>query len=174
MRYIISQNKFEDDSVLEWDIRTPIESAKIRNPERVITITAAYLDACIVMEEDVDEDYELTVLLPILRGCDGVHKINVKLSELTIRTYMQDLYNFYHNPITDEQLWEIQWRLETDDEYSVRYIQQVVKRHHNMSWIDYNDYLDNEYGHQPSEIKYAGIVPNSGEFGEDFPNLKIA
>jgi len=141
IRYNISLNEFSDKSRIEWNIKLPIEEAKIVFSDcgRKIPITDLYLDAYITVDdEDVFNGKEVIIIqVPIERGGPGVFEISFILSEMTVRKVMKTIRDFYLGEVTEEQLESIEQAVYGNSmDYNMDIFWNMFNKNKGITWME--------------------------------------
>ena len=129
--YDILKNDFTNGAGISWDIRKPIEQCDVVffNCGRRLPIDDNYLDAFVIISDETFDGREEKMIfkLPLFRECKGIHNIEFLLSDLTVRKLLQAIYEFYHSPVTLDDL---------DTEGHFEDYRRKIQENPNMTWID--------------------------------------
>jgi len=164
IRFNLHLHEFSNGGFLEWDIRKEITEARIyyKDSGRRIQITDAYLDAALAVDgETLEGDEEYTFIVPVEKECHGALVLvkNRPLVEMTLRNLLQEMYDFYHREVREEELnklyKKIQKHVRFSEEDSVEFVRDMYHNQtseHKLRWIDVMTAL-----YEDEEISYIGI-----------------
>jgi hypothetical protein len=96
-----------DDGSVYWDITKDPSNIKIVYFDcgRSVNVTKFHLDAPLcITPEDLDGVEEITLLFPVERDGCGVFPIKFVVSEMTLGTFANIVYEFYNKKITKDDI----------------------------------------------------------------------